>query len=134
MFNKKKKYFKNMLEGVERMIWDREFKRNKALIIREEVRQEYDKNKAKLDIIQTQIKAQKESPTLEEGEIKRLDDQEIILKRDIERYEAQMKQMDLDVQGSKKTNEYPDGFVGINDELDSLRELQVMVKNYIKTL
>lgn len=134
IFNKKKRYFKNMLDGVQKMIWDREFKREKALMIREEVRKEYEKNKAKLEIIQSQIKTQKEKPTMEEGDIKRLDDQEVLLKRDIERYEAQMKQMDLDVNGSKETNEHPEGYTGINQELDSLRELQEITKVYIKTL
>lgn len=134
MFNKQKGYFKRKNEGVQSMIWDLEFKRSKTQMIREEVRQEYDKNKARLDILQIQIKVQKDKPTLEEGEIKRLDDQEVLLKRDIERYEAQMKQMDLDIAGSKPTNDYPDGVTGINDQLESLRELQVMIKAYIKQL
>lgn len=134
MFNKQKAYFKNKLDGVQKMIWDLEFKRSKTQMIREEVRQEYDKSRAKLDILQTQIKAQKETPTMEEGEIKRLDDQEVFLKRDVERYEAQIKMLDLDVQGTKPTNEYPDGVTGINHQIDSLRELQVMLKEYIKQI
>lgn len=134
IFNKQKRYFKRKNEGVQSMIWDLEFKRSKSQMIREEVRQEYDKNKAKLDVLQSQIKAQKDKPSMEEGDVKRLDDNEVLLKRDIERYEAQMKQIDLDIAGSQPTNEYPDGVSGINDQLDSLRELQQMIKEYIRTL
>ena len=71
---------------------------------------------------------------MEDGEIKRLDDDEVLLKRDIERYEAQMKQIDLDIAGSQPTNEHPDGISGINDQLDSLRELKQMITEYIKQL
>ena len=134
IFNRQKRYFKRKNEGVQAMIWDLEFKRSKSQMIREEVRQEYDKSRAKLDILQTQIKAQKDKPSMDEGEIKRLDDQEVLLKRDIERYEAQMRQIDLDIAGSQPTNEHPDGVSGINDQLDSLRELKQMITEYIKQL
>lgn len=134
IFSWKYRYFLQKKRGVEKMIEDLCFKRSKTQMIREEVRQEYDKSRAKLDILQTQIKAQKETPTMEEGEIKRLDDQEVLLKRDVERYEAQIKMLDLDVQGTKPTNEYPDGVTGINHQIDSLRELQVMLKEYIKQI
>ena len=134
MFNKQKGYFKRKNEGVHAMILDLCFKRSKSQMIREEVRQEYEKSKAKLDILQSQIKAQKDKPSMEEGEIKRLDDNDVLLKRDIERYEAQMKQIDLDIAGSQPTNEHPDGVSGINDQLDSLRELKQMITEYIKTL
>lgn len=133
-FNKQKRYFKQKLNGVQKMIWDFQFKRHKTQEIREDVRQEYDRSKAKLEIIQNQIKAQKEKPTMEKGDIARLDDNETLLKRDIERYEAQLKQMDLEVFGSKPTNEYPDGVTGINHQLDSLQELKGMLKEYITQL
>lgn len=134
MFNQQKKYFKQKLYGVQRMIWDLEFRRYKTLEIREDVRQEYDKSKARLEITEAQAKSQKENPTMEAGEIARLDDQIVLIKRDIERYESQLKAMDLDVHGSKPTNELPDGVAGINHQLDSLRELQIMIKEYIKSL
>ena|SRR3990167_5819784 len=134
MFNQQKKYFKQKLYGVQRMIWDLEFKRFKTLEIREDVRQEYDKSKARFEITETQIKTQKENPTMEAEDIAKLEDQIAIVKRDIERYESQLKAMDLDVFGSKPTNEFPDGASGINDQLDSLRELQIMIKEYIKSL
>jgi len=116
------------------MIWDSQFKRFKTLEIREDVRQEYDKSKARLEITETQVKSQKENSTMEAGDVAKLEDQIVMVKRDIERYESQLKAMDLDVFGSKPTNEFPDGISGINDQLDSLRELQIMIKEYIKSL
>jgi hypothetical protein len=131
-FNWKYRYFKNKIRGVQKMIADLEFKRFKTLEIREEVRVEYDQNKAKMDILEKQIKQQKEKPTMEEGEIKRLDDQKVLLDIDIKKQEDQLKVLDLDVQGTRPTNEYPDGVNGINQQLDALQELVVMLKNYIK--
>ena len=132
--NKQKKYFKGKLDGVQRMIWDLEFKRAKTQMIREEIRQTYDNLKSRLHILEEDIKKQKETPTMEKGDIARLDDQKVLLERDITRYEAQMKGLDLEVNGSKQTAEYPDGVQGINDQLDALRELKGMLGEYIQKL
>lgn len=129
--NEKKKHFKGKLRGAQKMIWDLEFKRFKTLEIREEVRQEYDAQKSKLSIIETQIKAEKEKPTLGKDEFKRLEDAQVITKRDAERFMAQMIQLDVEVNGSVPTEQYPDGVTGINAQLDSLRELVAMLKQYI---
>lgn len=60
--NKKKSYFKHKLDGVQKMIWDHEFKREKTMVIREEVRREYDGAGSKLHIVQNQITAQLKDP------------------------------------------------------------------------
>ena len=132
MFNKKRQYFKEKYEAVQKMIWDMEFKRSKTRMIREEVRTEYDITKSKLEVLNNQIKAQKEKPTMPEGEIARLDDEKVRIERDIKRYEEQMKNLDLEIDGSKPTAELPDGAIGINHQLDSLRELLIMVRDYYK--
>lgn len=165
--SKKKKYFKHKYNGVQKMIWDLEFKREKTLMIREEVRREYDGTAAKFGVIDGKIKSQLATPDTicevhnpEEGkpnlhkdigkcacnfilpeagfigvaELEGLYDKKQLLTNDRERYIAQMKQMDLDVNGSPKTNEYPDGVEGINQNLEALRELQGMIKIYIKAL
>ncbi len=134
IFNKQRKYFKKKLEGVQKMIWDLQFKREKTLVIREEIRQEYDNLKAKLHNLDGQIKSQKETPTMKQEEIARLDDQKLILDKDIERKLNLMKSLDLEVNGTKPTNEYPDGVDGVNQTLDSLRELQKMLRDYIKKI
>lgn len=134
MFNWKKKYFNKKIRGVECMIEDLIFKRFKTLEIREEIRQEYDNAKSRLAALDEQIKQEKEKPTLEEGEAKRLDDKKVLLEKDIERLENQMKGLDLEVVGTRPSNEYPEGVTGINETLDSLRELLGMLRTYIKTL
>ena len=125
LFNWKYRHFEKKLRGVECMIEDLCFKRAKTLMIREDIRREYDNLKQKVDVIDTQLK-QNKNPTLE--------DQKVLITRDTERLEAQMKGLDLEVNGSKQTNEYPDGVQGISQQLDALRELSQMVKEYIKQL
>ena len=87
-----------------------------------------------MSILEAQIKAQKEKPTMEAGEIARLDDQKVLLERDIERFKEQMKGLDLEVHGSKPTAEYHDGVQGVKQQLEALRELVGMLKDYLKTL
>ena len=132
--NKQKRYFKKKLDGVQKMVWDLLFKKAKTQSIREDIRVEYDNMRSKLATLENQIKAQKEKPTIEAGDIARLDDQKILLDKDIERFLEQMKGLDLEVEGSGKTNEYPDGVQGLNQQIDALRELQIMLKSYIKEL
>lgn len=132
IFNWKQRYFKKKLRGVESMIEDLLFKRFKTLEIREEVRQEYDNQKSKLAVLDVQIKSRE--PTLKKDELAKLADQKVLIERDIERYLGQMKGLDLEVHGSRATNEYPEGVQGINDQLESLRELVGMLREYIKGL
>lgn len=134
MFNLKKDYFKQKLVGVQKMIWDLEFKRFKTREIREEIRIEYDNLKTKLEMVTTQLKNEQDKPTMPKEELARLDDQKVIIERDIDRYLKQMQGLDLEVEGSKQTAEYPDGMQGINHQLDSLRELDGMLKDYVKNL
>jgi len=134
MFNKQKTYFKKKYDAVQATIWDMEFKRAKTKMIREEIRVEYDNTKAQLEALNRQIKAQATTPTMKEGDIKRLDDEKIRIEADLKRYEGQMKDLDLEVEGSQPTNELPEGHIGINHQLDSLRELLIMVKDYYKKL
>lgn len=141
--NEKVKYFKHKLMGAQKMIWDFEFKKEKTLMIREEVRREYDGVRAKVSILEERMKSFPALDPEKNGEDKKekwsdeqrgVDDEKIRLLQTKERFEAQMKQMDLDVHGSKPTNEYPDGVDGIDQQLESLRELQGMLKEYIKKI
>ena len=135
--NWKYRYFKKKLRGVQSMIEDLNFKRFKTMEIREEIRQAYDEQKAKLLSVETTIKNERSKPDDEkyhkmaEGDIARLDDEVVRLKQEIERYEAQLKGIDIDVNGSTRTNEFPDGHEGIVQQLDALRELEGMLKEYI---
>jgi chromosome segregation ATPase len=131
---KQKKYFKNKIESVQKMIWDLEFKRFKIGELREEVRQEYDELKAKRSVLEAQIKSQKENPTKEAGEVAKLEDQLVLLNKDIEKSENDMKGLDLQVNGIRPCADYPEGVTGVNQQLGALRDLTPMIKSYIKTL
>lgn len=132
--NKKKKHFKRMQKGVEKTIWDLEFKRFKTLEVREGVREDYDNTNSKVSNLDKFIKDEEAVPTIEKGELARKHDERDLLKRDAERYKVQMDELDLQAMGSEKTNDYPDGVAGLNDQIDSLHELKVVIKNYIKNL
>lgn len=116
------------------MIWDLEFKRDKSLMVREEIRREYDGTQTKLDLVLNQIKGLPEDRAGWTDQQKQLDDQKVILERDSETLRNQMKGIDLDVHGSKKTNEFPDGLDGIDQQLEALRQLQSILREFIKTL
>jgi hypothetical protein len=152
MFSKKKKYFQNSLEGAQKMIWDREFKRFKTLEIREEVRMQYDSLKAKVQMIKDRMKTFpaldpklaelpysdpqliKEKKQKWSDEENKLDDEKVLMERDIERYQAQMKMMDETITGVAPTADNPEGSIGLDSEIESLQELKGLYKAYIKTL
>lgn len=124
----KKQRFEQKLEVTQNMIEDLEFKIFKTKEIREDVRKEYSNAQARLSAIISSI----ENFKGEEGDKARIEDQKVLCERDISRYEAQMKELDLEVNGSKPTNDYPDGVTGIYHQIDSLRELQEMLKDWVK--
>lgn len=116
------------------MIWDFEFKKFKTLEIREEIREKYDQLNAKLDALNTKIESETAQKGKKDADVARLQDDKVRLERDIERLKSQMKDLDLEVFGSKPTQEHPHGLQGITHTLDSLRELQGMLKEYQKGL
>ncbi len=130
MFNSQKKYFKKKLIGIQSMLWDLEFKRYKTQYVREQIRQEYDQIRSKLEILKTQINVEKDKPVMPADEFKRLEDQEIVFNKDVERKIAQMKQLDIEVNGAKPSVELPEGHQGLNETMDALRELMEVTKKY----
>lgn len=124
------RYFNRKSNGVNKMIADLEFKRYKTMEIREEVRQAYDQTQHRLDILKQQIKKEEEAKNKEQAEHLDVDVKKV--EKDAERYQAQMKQMDLDVVGSRPTSEMPEGYEGINQQLEHLRELGAMIRSYMK--
>ena len=128
----RKSHFKRKLEGTKAMIWDLQFKVFKTREIREDIRQEYDQMKSRIDALDTQIKNWPSDQP--EAERKAKEDQKVLAERDAERFLLQMKMLDEEVEGAKPTAENPDGKVGIVNQIDSLRELEGMLKDYIKEL
>jgi len=132
LFNWQYRYFTKKKRGVQKSILDLEFKRFKTLEIREEVRAEYDNQKNKLSLVDQKLKAELTVPTISEDEKKRLEDQVVLINKDMERFEEQMRLLDIDVNGSKQTNEFPDGVSGITSQIEAFMELEGMLDSYIK--
>ena len=134
LFNWEYRRYIKKLWGIRAMVSDLVFKRYKTLYVREQIRQEYDALRSKLEILKTQITSEKDKPTLPEGDFKRLEDDEVRMTRDIERKLAQMKSLDIEINGSKPTAELPEGHQGLNETTEALRELIQVTKNYLKEL
>lgn len=128
----KKFHFKGKQEGTQRMIWDLEFKIHKTKEIKEEIRQEYDFMNARIATLETQIKDFPKDKDKNEKAL--LEDQKKRAERDRDRFENQMKALDLEINGAKPSKDYPDGVQGINSQVDSLRELVGMLKSWRKKL
>lgn len=137
LFNWKYKYFLKKVRGVKKMILDLEFKRSKTRMIREDIRHEYDALRSKFNILEANIKEDEKKDKkdkMDTGELERIKDQMVLLEQDISRMKAQMVGLDIEVEGSKPTKELPEGHDGINQQLEALRELVGMLKNYMKKL
>ena len=132
MFNKEKTYFKKKLIGVQNMVWDLEFKKFKTLYVREQIRKEYDALRSRLEILKTQINADKGKPVTDE--FKRLQDQEVIVTKDISKKLDQMKSLDIEIVGAKPSAEIPDGHQGLDETVEALRELMDVTKKYLKQI
>jgi len=129
MFNKQKKHFTNKLVGVQKTIWDLEFKRNKTRMIREEIRSEYDASNMRIEVAETQLKT-----LTKKEDIKLITEQKALVAGDRDRFLAQIKALDVEIDGSLKTTDYPDGADGLTQQLDALRELMGMLGEYIKRI
>jgi hypothetical protein len=127
--SEQQKWFRTKLVGVQKTIWDLEFKRFKTREIREEIRVEYDQMRARIAPLEQALAI----AATEEEKAEATAAKEAV-EGDASRFLAQMKGLDLEIAGSGPTGDYPDGVQGINQQLDALRELQGMIKEYIKVI
>lgn len=128
----KKAHFKGKLAGVEKQIYDFEFKLAKTQMIREEIREQYDQMKSRIMTLEDQIKNWPKDK--DEGDRKRLEDDKIRAEVEVKRYEGQMKNLDEQMYGAKPTNENPEGVQGITYDIDSMRELSEMLREHIRSI
>jgi len=135
MFKSKEfKYFKKKLQNVKYAILDQEFKRFKTLEIREEIRQNYDNIKSRIILLQEQYDKEKEKNELPKEDLEAIKDKITKSEAERDRLEQQIKGLDREVYGVKPTAEEPNGFDGIEQVLESLRELVDMIRDYMKKL
>ncbi len=137
MFNTQKSYFKKKLKAIDFMVWDLAFKKFKSRQFREQLRDECVGLKSRLEILNETIKKEELPGGLKEKDVdnfKRLEDQKVVLERDIKRLEDNMAQLDGEITGLKPSPENPEGFQGLNGQIEALHDLKGFVKEYIKTL
>ena len=126
----KREFFKKRLQKVINDTWDLEFQRFKTEEVREDIRKIHDGAQAKKAALEIQVKNWPKDK--DQGDKARLEDEIVRSNRDIERYKAQMAEIDVSIHGSKPTADHPDGADGMDQRIASYMEVQSMLKDWIK--
>lgn len=132
LFNWKYRYFRKLVQDADQRLAELEFKIYSARELREEARQDYDGGTQRLSMLREQIAAEDKNPKLSKDERARLDDQEVLLKKDIETAIEGLKSLDKEIEGSRKTNELPDGYHGMVQEVDAWKARKEMILDYME--
>lgn len=155
MFSKQmneKQYNQRKIKEAQYLIWDWNFKVFKNRVERERYRVEYDQLKAKLDLVNNQMKdfppldaelinldrtdnkliAEKKAKWNDEQN--RIDDEKVKMEAELKKYEMNMKQFDIDLNGALPSVDNPEGVPGILQTIDALRDLVEVYKAYTKSL
>ncbi len=128
MLNKKKKFFKNKIESVEKAIWDIEFKIAKSRQVREGVRQDRDRSIEAIAKIEAAIKG-----TEDKDIKKKLEEELAAITSNKSRYESQMQMIDDEINGGKPSEVNPSG-AGLIETIAGYNELRLMIQDYITKL
>ena len=135
-FQKKrfKGYFKSKIKTARYHIWETEFQIFQTKLERESVRKEYDNNKARLELIKAQINSTegKELQLKNIDEFKRLEDQVVLLEKDVANGETSLKELDILVNGTAPTNTHPEGALGFIEQIKKFRELCLLMERFVK--
>lgn len=129
------RHFYKKIRPMYKMIEDEKFSRFKTYQLKEEVRVEYDNEKSRLANTENKLK-EKEKTIAEigEDEYKRLEDEKVRAEVRIQRLKEEMDELTAKADGSRPTNEHPDGLHGNTQTIDKLYDLIDFVKEYINKL
>jgi hypothetical protein len=128
----KKKFFENELYFLKKRIWNIEFQVSEKKQMRESVRKEYDFMSARIESI-TQSIANFPKDGNEEDK-KRIEDDKVRAETDLRALEAQMRGLDIEIYGTKPCADYHDGVMGLTGEIESLRVIELSLKDWIKKI
>lgn len=130
--DRKTRHFKARLKNVQSAIYDLEFNRAKLKMIREQMRQQYDRIKETVSSATASLELEKTKETKDETSLANL--QKVIDRYtpDLQYLEAQLTGMDnaIDCEQLDK-NGNP---IGINQRIEAARVMKDMLAEYIKTL
>lgn len=114
MFNKKKRYFEEMLKDADKVIWDLEFKKYTALNEREVIRRQYDQAQ----------------DALARATASKSEDVEAITKH-IEQLKKEMDAVEGTIIGAQPSELLPNGAEGIDNKLKSWVTRRECIKGFI---
>lgn len=112
-----------MLKDIQRVIWNQEFKRFKALAVREQLRREYDQANDAFNRISAH-------PDLETNDQLKQEKQKI--EQRLTQLKGQIDDMDLRLNGVVPNENNPEGLIGITQELESSIEMREYIKAFVK--
>lgn len=127
VFNWKYRFFMKKISDVERSILEYEFKIAKSRQVREGVRQDRDRALESAKRLSVALTGATKDQTID------LEKQIATQEDNAKRFEAQMKMVDDQIQGTKPSESDP-GQQGIIDIIASLTELLTMYKDYADKL
>lgn len=123
----KKRQFEEKIKQVQATIWDLQFKLHKTAEIREDVRKEYDQAQAQLHSLKERKDESKEAKAQTQKEIE-------FYEGAANRFKAQLENLDIEMHGLTATPENPEGYTGIQQQIESYEELKAMLSNYVRRL
>lgn len=130
----RKRHFITRLRNIEVSIWDKEYLKHQAREIREGVRLDRDRALEAADALKIEV-AKDHAPETK----KELEDRLAHQIDNAQRFEAQIKMLDEQVEGrpyspASEGKEADPGVQGINDTLGSLAEMRKMLTSYLKKI
>lgn len=135
--NPKYRYLVKKKKRMRFVIWDTELSMFKAKELREEAREGYDNCKSRINMMQEKIKTERlkdAKDRIEEGEIARVEDDIVRMEKERDGHLEEMQRLDIEVSGEKPNVDNPEGKDGNMQTLNKLRELEELVRDYIKLI
>lgn len=126
--NRKYRFFARKVKDVTASIWEYEFKVAKSRQVREGVRQDRDRSLEAVAQIQARI-----GGSTDPEEMKALEMEKAVHEDNAKRYEAQMRMIDEQINGTPVNGEDA-GTQGIMDTIAGLAELRLMYQDYLKRI
>lgn len=130
IFNRKYWFFKSKIKRVTYQIWELEFKISKSRQVREGVRQDRDRAIEASQQVTAQVQGATDTTSAEFANLVHMLETS---SDNVKRYEAQMKMVDDQINGSNG-DETHEPIIGIVEQIKSLVELKEMYKQYLKEI
>ena len=132
MFGGKKRHFKARLHNVQQAIWDLEFNRAKLKMLREQMRQQYDRVKETSLGAQAGLEAEKSKEAPDQSTI---DNYTKLIERYTPDLEYLTKQMEgLDQAIDSEALDSKGNPMGMSQKIEAARAMKGMLKEYLSTL